>query len=145
MPGVTIVRRLPAATKGREPTRAELAKVMRGLPARAGHRQRRGRRPHQAAPGPAQPVLLLRWLWVGLHRPWRAHQGRDQASVGRLRRLGHPRPGVRRRGHPPRRGCGPCRGDPVRRGGQPPLHRRVAARRRRRPRGRLARGRAPAL
>jgi phosphoglycolate phosphatase len=28
MPGVTIVRRLPAATKGREPTRAELAKVM---------------------------------------------------------------------------------------------------------------------
>jgi len=62
---------------------------------------------------------------------------------GRLRRLGHPGPGIRRRGHAPRRGCSPCRRRPVRRGSQPPVHRRAAARRWCGLGDRLARRRAP--
>jgi phosphoglycolate phosphatase len=118
-----------AAVLGREPIQAELNKVMErrlhylyqtvadsddyrvlegveellpqaGLPARADDRQRRGRRPHQAAPVQAQPVLLLRRLRLGLHRPRGADQDGAAAGGGRLRWLGHPRPCVRGRGHP---------------------------------------------
>jgi hypothetical protein len=64
--------------------------------------------------------FLLRWLRLGLQRPWGAHEGRAQAGVGGLRRLGHPGPGVRRRGHSrtwlrPMAGRGPRRSPPHRR------------------------------
>ena len=48
------------------------------------------RRAHQAAPSPAEPLLPLRRLWFGLHRPGRVDQGGAPAGGGRLRRLGHP-------------------------------------------------------
>src|SRR5581483_5099712 len=89
--------------------------------------------------------LLLRRLRLRLHRPRRADQDRAQTCDARLRRTGHARAGDRRRRHAPRRRRRPRRRDGVRRRRQPPLHRRPAARSRRRLRDHLADGRPAAM
>lgn len=56
-----------------------------GLPTGTGDRQRRGRGPRQVAPSQAQPVLLLRGLRLGRHRPGRSDPHRPTPGRRRLR------------------------------------------------------------
>ena len=86
----------------------------------------------------AQPLLLLRRLRIGLHRPRRTDQDRHQARRTRLRRAAERRPGDRGRRHAPRCRGSPRRRDSLRRRRQPQLQRRPTPGRRRRLRDRLA-------